>query len=236
MRNGSPPLFTRCSSLITHLQRSPWPLRITRLLTLAAGALLIAGSLRPWAYAPFGGLRLPLFGLFGYGGLTLVAGLLLLFHRRLGPWLLLLIAAGTAWAALAIPPQLLAGAQAASGTVESWFDPLNQLLARFRIPEIRLTDWALPAARAVGPGVPMTLWGAALTAAAAVGTALARPPGPPSPPRACPACAAPTPRDRRLRFCTACGTLVSPVPICRQCHAAAEPGDRFCGECGVPLV
>lgn len=217
------------------LAQNPWLQRASRLLALAAGALLIVGPLRPWGFVPFGGLRLPLYGLFGPAALLLPAGLLLLLHPRPGPVLLLLIAAGATYAALQLPPQMLAGARATTGTVETWLDPLNQLLSRFHIPEVHLTDWTLPAARAVGPGVRITLWGAGAAAAAALTSALATPLRPPSAPRACPACAAPLPRRRALNFCPACGARVLPLPLCRRCQSLSEPGDHYCGRCGEPL-
>jgi hypothetical protein len=203
---------------------------------MVAGALLVLGPLRPWAYISFGGLRVPLYGLLGPGGLILVGGVLLLLHPRLPPALLAVIALGTAYAALVLPAEMLASARTATDMVQSWLDPLNQLLDRFHIAAIRLTDWSLPAARTVGPGVRTTLWGAGFAAAAAVCTALVGRRARPTRPGVCPSCAAPLPQHRELRFCTTCGGSVVSEPICSRCQALAEPDDRFCGRCGEPIA
>lgn len=218
---------------IGHPVISPWLRRLGRFLTFGAAVLLIVGAVRPWAYVPLGGLRLPLFGLFGWGALAGVAGLFLLFHPRPSPPVLLGVAAGAAFLARVIPQRLLASARATTGTVDSWLEPLNQLLDRFRIEGLHLTDWALPAARAIGPGASLTLWGAALAAAAALLALLA--PSHPRLPRACPACSLSLRRRRDLCFCPGCGASLTPVPLCRACHTPADPADCFCGHCGSAL-
>ena len=207
--------------------------RLARLLTLAAGALLVAGALRPWLFVPVGGLRLPVYSIFGWGGLVGPAGFLLLVRPRASPTLLLVIAAGSAYLAHTLPGQWLARAQATTGTVDSWFEPLNQLLDQFHIAGFHLTDWSLPPERSLGPGIALTYWGADLAAAAAVFTLLTGPRLGTS--RSCPECAAPLARGRLLRFCPACGGCLSPIPACPACRASSEPGDRFCGQCGSEL-
>src|SRR5947207_2303473 len=82
------------------ISRSLRPL--ARCLTLTAGALLVVGALRPWAFVPLGLLRLPLYGALGWGGLAGVAGLILLLHPRPAPGALLGIAAGAAYLAHSI--------------------------------------------------------------------------------------------------------------------------------------
>jgi Double zinc ribbon len=208
-----------------------------RALTLAAGALLIVGVLRPWAFVPLGGFRLPLYGALGWGGLAGVAGLILLLHPRPAPGTLLGIAAGAAYLAYTIPLQLLDHARATTHAIDSWLDPMNQLLDRFHIEGLHLTEWSLPAAHAMGPGATLTLWGAALAAAAAGLSPLSRTLTPPGSGlhRACPACAVPLSPHRELRFCPACGASLTALPFCRVCRALAEPGDRFCGCCGLEL-
>jgi hypothetical protein len=211
-----------------------WLRRLSRLLTAAAAVLLIVGAVRPWAFVPLGGLRLPLYGALGWGALAGVAGLYLLFHPRTSPQALLGIAVGTAYLASVIPARLLAGARATTGMVDSWFEPLNQLLDRFHIEGLHFTDWAMPAARAVGPGVALTLWGAGLAAAAAV-VALLAPLHPPIP-RTCPACSLPLNRLRDLSFCPGCGAALTATPPCPSCHSPVEKDDRFCGHCGGQLA
>jgi hypothetical protein len=198
--------------------------------------LLIAGPLQPWAFVRLGGLRLPLYGLFGPGALTVIGGVLLLVLPSPGPLLLLAVSAAAWYAARLVPGQMLAAAHATAVIMDSWLDPLNQLLDRFHIPVINLTDRSLPAARAIGPGVWLTFWGASLSAAAAVPAVLAVPPAPPRLPRSCPSCAARLPRQRELRFCPQCGGALSPTPVCRKCGASSEAGDRFCGRCGERLL
>jgi hypothetical protein len=230
------------SRRLTHLfTSSPFHLfsrQLGRLLTLAAGALLVVGALRPWAFIPLGGLHLPLYGALGWGGLAGVAGLILLVHPRPAPGALLGVAAGSAYLAITVPLQLLARARATTGAVDGWLDPLNQLLDRFHIEGLHLTDWSLPAAHAFGPGAALTLWGAALaTAAGALSlVALRIDPSRLAHPGACPACASPLSARRDLRFCPACGAGLAAVPVCRACRAPAEPGDRFCGGCGLKLT
>jgi hypothetical protein len=218
---------------IGHPVISPWLRRLARLLTLTAALLLIVGAVRPWAFVPLGGLRLPLYGSLGWGALAGVAGLFLLFHPRPSPPVLLCIAVGAAYLARVIPQRLLSGARAATGAVDSWFEPLNQLLERFRIEGLHLADWGLPAARAIGPGASLTVWGAGFAAAAAL-LALLAPERPPLP-RACPSCSHPLSRRPDLRFCPACGSSLSLLPVCPSCHAPAEVSDCFCGQCGVRL-
>ncbi len=218
------------------LAANPWLWGLSRLLAFTAGALLIVGPLQPWAYVPLGGLRLPCYGLFGLGGLVLVAGLMLLLHSSPGPILLLGIAAGACYLARLVPAQMLAGAHGTLAIMEAWLDPLNQLLDRFHIAQIRLTDWSLPAAHAIGPGVRTTFWGAGLASAAGISSALALPPSPLRVPRTCPTCAARLSRRRELRFCPQCGGALWPAPVCQTCAAVAEVGDRFCGRCGARLV
>jgi hypothetical protein len=208
--------------------------RLAHILALASGALLVVGALWPWAYMPMGGLRVPLYPLFGPGCLLPVAGFVILLRPRPSPGLLLAVALGAAWAAHALPPALHASARASTRFLDLWLDPLNQLLSRFNIDPLHLVDWSLPAARAVGPGIPLTHWAAALAAWAAL-LAFLSGPVPALRRGACPACAAPLPRRRDLRFCPACGAGLTRALFCPACHTPAEPGDRFCGQCGAPL-
>ena len=52
----------------------------------------------------------------------------------------------------------------------------------------------------------------------------------PTDPVICPSCAA----SVRGRFCPRCGTLAREMP-CAVCGAVVAPGERFCGDCGVPV-
>jgi hypothetical protein len=228
--------LSRLRSVREALASSPLLRGLSRLLTLAAGALLVVGPLQPWTYVPIAGLRLPYYGLFGIGGLALVAGLLLLLRSSPGPLLLLAIAAGAWYLAAVVPPQMMAGAHGTLVIAEAWLDPLNQLLDRFHIAQIRLADWSLPAAHTVGPGVRTTLWGAGFAAAAALSSALAHPPPPVRSPRSCPACAARLSHRRELHFCPHCGEALGAAPVCRACATVAVPGDQFCGRCGARLL
>jgi hypothetical protein len=211
---------------------------LVRLLTLSAGVLLVSGALRPWAFVPLGGLRFPLYGALGWGGLAGVAGLMLLLHPRPSPALLLAIAAGAAYLGHVIPLQMIARARATTGTIDTWFDPLNRLLDQFHIEGFHLSEWGLSAARAVGPGAALTLWGAGLSAAAALLTlfTLLVDPSRRSRPHTCPTCAARLSRRRQPHFCPACGAALVPVPVCVACHTPAEPDDRYCIRCGAQLA
>jgi len=225
---------SRAHELRKRFAGSPWPGRLSRWLSLIAGALLITGALRPWVYIPVGGLRVPIFGLLSLGGLALVGGLFLLLHSRPGPGPLLVVGVAAWYLASTVPPQLLASARGTTGIVDSWIDPLNQLLSRFHIQELHLVDWTLPAAHAVGPGVSLTRWGAGLSLLAAVTAALALRPAAAAPAN-CPSCRTRTDRRRSLRFCPACGFTLGGEPVCGRCGSVGEPGDRFCVRCGERL-
>ena len=109
---------SRAGELRKRLAGSPWPGRLSRWLSLIAGALLITGALRPWVYVPVGGLRVPIFGLLSLGGLVLVGGLFLLLHPRPGAGPLLVVAVAAWYLASTVPPQLLASARGTTGIVE----------------------------------------------------------------------------------------------------------------------
>lgn len=47
----------------------------------------------------------------------------------------------------------------------------------------------------------------------------------------CPACHEPT----RGRYCSHCGAQIEPA-ACAQCDALVQPGDKYCFECGAPVL
>lgn len=230
---GGPP--SRAREFRKWLAGSLWPGRLSRWLSLAAGALLIDGALRPWAYVPLGGLRLPVYGLLSLGGLALVGGLFLLLHPRPGPGPLLVVGVGAWFLASIVPYELLSSARSATRIMDSWADPLNQLLSRFHIAELHLVDWTPQPARLMGPGVTLTFWGAGLALVAAVAAAAAHVSAG-SVSSSCPSCRARLAGRPDLRFCPECGIALGAAPVCGRCGDAGEPGDRFCGRCGERLA
>lgn len=217
-----------------------WLRVLVRLLAAAGAVQLIVGAFLPWGYAPIGRSRLPLPGILGPGGVTLLVGLVLLWRPRLHPMAGLVSAGAVAVWAPAFADDL---AHAIRGTLigaQLWIAPLNRLLEQFRINGIEIVDLALPRAAFLGPGVAVTAWGAGVAALAHLARLFLPGEGPPALqdrliPIRCGACGVAVPRARQARFCPNCGTSLGGPPICPACRAPVATADRFCVTCGASI-
>jgi len=209
-------------------------------LTVAGGLLLVAGAFLPWAYVPVGRMRLPLPGVLGLGGVTLLLGLWLALRPRLQPLIALPLALAVAlWVPLA-GDELAHQVRGGLISLQLWLAPVNRLLEQFRISGIEVVDLGQPRAAYLGPGLAVTAWGAGVAALGSLVRLFIAGEGPPRlqdrlAPHRCPACAVPIPRARSARFCPTCGASLGGPPLCPACHTPAEPNDRFCAACGVSL-
>jgi hypothetical protein len=208
--------------------RRRWALHAIR----AGGALVVLGSVLPWAYLPMAGVRLPIPGIVGWGALTLVLGAWLL--RRPAWWSALpagLVATVVAWKAFHVMP-----AAVMSGVLllEQRMQPLNGLLARFALPPVSLFDLRQPWSRIRGPGEMTALLGGLIALVGGLATLASYRDA-----RALEHCVACGHRDRPGRvtaFCVACGAPMPAERACPECHTLAEPGDACCGVCGARLA
>jgi Double zinc ribbon len=213
---------------------------IGRALVTAGGLLLVAGAFLPWAYVPIGRMSLPLPGILGLGGLSLLVGLLFALRPRLHP--LVALAVSLAVAVLVPMAGDALARQVRGGLIafQVWLGPLNRLLDQFHIAGIDVVDLARPRASYLGPGLAVTAWGAGAAALGSLVRLFTAGEGPAAlqdrvAPRRCPACAIPVPRARPAHFCPRCGASLGGPPLCPACRTPAEPADHFCTACGVPI-
>jgi hypothetical protein len=212
-----------------------------RALTIAGGLLLVVGAFLPWGYVPAGGVQVPLPGILGPGGLTLLLGLLFALRPRLRPWIALPVAAAVALLVPVAGDDLARQVRGGLIALQLWLAPVNRLLEQFHISGIEVVDLARPRIAYLGPGLAVTAWGAGAAALGSlirlftVGEGPARLQDRLAPLR-CPACAIPIARARSARFCPHCGASLGGPPLCPACHTPAEPDDQFCAACGTPLA
>jgi hypothetical protein len=208
---------------------------------VAGGALVIAaGAFLPWAYLPVGRGRLPLPGVLGPGGLTLLLGLVLLFRARVHPAAGLLMGVAVGIGAPLFGDEVSRTLRGALIGLQLWLAPLNRLLEQFHISGIEVVDLGLARDAYLGPGLAVTAWGAWLAAIGHGARLLLPGEGPPAlqdrlAPRRCGACGTTVPRARAAHFCPGCGASLGGPPLCARCLTPAAPADRYCVSCGAAL-
>jgi hypothetical protein len=210
-------------------------------LSLAGGLLMVAGAFLPWALVPVGRGRLPLPGLLGPGGLTLLAGLWLLARPRAAPLLVLPVAILVALGTPAYGEELARHLRGSLIGLQLWIAPLNRLLEQSRIGGIEVVDLGVRLPQYIGPGVAVTAWGGWLAALGQLARLFLAGEGPPVLrdrllPLQCRTCSLRIPRARGARFCPGCGASLGGPPLCRACLTPAAPEDRYCASCGNPLA
>jgi hypothetical protein len=209
---------------------------------VVAGALLVAvGAFLPWAYLPVGRARLPLPGVLGPGGLTLLLGLILLTRPRLHPAAGLLVALAVGVGVLLFGDEVARTIRGGLIGLQLWLSPFNRLLEQFHIGGVEVVDLRLARSAYQGPGLAMTGWGAWLAAAGHALRLLVPGEGPAAlqdrlAPRRCGACGIAISRARSARFCPDCGVSLGGPPLCPRCLAPAAPADRHCVLCGTSLL
>ncbi len=212
------------------------------LLTLGGAGLVTAGALGPWASVTlFHNIAVSIPGpFFLSGNICLATGVLVLLGARRSPLLCLLGAVLALWqvteARVQVPRLVrhqVIGAQMA-------LFPWNSLLTQFHIREVQVSDYSVPDAALLGPGLQWTGWGGALLLAGAVF-------GLPSDPVfgwvigravrvACRRCGARWPLARGAQFCPECGEpVVKGRRVCPHCRAEASGNDKHCIACGLLL-
>jgi hypothetical protein len=216
-------------------------LTLGRALTIAGGLLLVVGAFLPWAYVPAGRMRLPLPGILGPGGLTLLLGLFFALRPRLHPLIALPVAVVVALLVPVAGDDLARQVRGGLLALQLWLAPVNRLLEQFHISGIEVVDLGQPRAAYLGPGLAVTAWGAGAAALGSLIRLFTVEEGPTRlqdrlAPRRCAACAVPIPRSRSARFCPCCGASLGGPPLCPACHTPAEPDDQFCAECGTSLA
>ncbi len=229
-----PMLTTNALSVLRGLSRALLPL---------GAALVLAGTMNPWAQATLlHNIQVSLPGvLFAGGGVCLSVALLALLGARRFPLLCLagaVVVLAQAHQAVQDIPHLvkhqIIGAQLA-------LFPLNRLLDQFHIGDVQVGDWSTPNAQLLGAGLAWTMRGGWVLLAGAVA-------GLPSDPALvwlavrtvpmrCRACGARWLRSRAARFCPSCGSVAEArqLPLCPCCRQPAAPGDAFCIACGTAL-
>jgi Double zinc ribbon len=223
------------------LPSGPAPRTVGRGLTAAGGLLLVAGAFLPWAYIPVGRMELPLPGVLGLGGLSLLVGLLFALRPGLQPLAALPIAVAVALLVPVAGDSLGRHVRGGLIALQLWLGPVNRLLEQFHISGIDVVDLARGRASYLGPGLAVTAWGACSAALGSLFRLFTAGEGPSAlqdrlAPRRCPSCAVPIPRVRLALFCPRCGASLGGPPLCPACRTPAEPDDRFCAACGTPIA
>lgn len=208
---------------------------------IVVGALLVAaGAFLPWAYLPIGRGRLPLPGVLGPGGLTLLVGLVLLSRPRLHPVAGLAIAVAIGIAVPLFGDELTRAIRGTLIGLQLWLSPVNRLLDQFQISSIEVVDLGLAREAYLGLGLRLTAWGAWLAAAGHAARLLLPGEGPSAlqdrlSPRRCDGCGTTISRARVAHFCPKCGVSLGGPPHCPHCLAPARPGDCHCVLCGARI-
>jgi hypothetical protein len=195
----------------------------------AVGAL--CGAALPWAIVTIFGIPLALPGLLTYGAICAVSALLGLLTLRAFPLVACVAGAICSLCALTTRQTVVRDMMSRVITVERAIAPVNLRLAQVALDPIEPFQGIGPAAKYLGPGAFIAaLGGIGLATGGGFAFAGARLR------RSCGVCGNAWPASRDPNFCPHCGTLVTPQPLCRHCHAPLVKGDKFCAECGSGLL